>query len=84
MGPSYLCLYWEEGILVHAVYVYLAVLLHYSLILNDSYARPELKSTDLTECQKRRTINENRQQLNTAKRQKSSHGSVVKLNLHMA
>lgn len=62
--------------------MYLAELLLYSLLLNDSYAGPELKSTDLTECQKRHAINENRQQLNTAKRQKGSYGRVVKLNLH--
>ena len=60
-GPNCLCPYWEEGVLAYTVYVYLAELLHYSPLLNDSYAGPELKSTDLTECRKRHAINENRQ-----------------------
>lgn len=60
-GPNCLSLYWEENIVAHTVYVYLAELLHYSLLLNDSYAGPELKSTHLTECRKRHTKNENRQ-----------------------
>lgn len=87
MGPKCWCLYQEKGILVPSVNVYLAELLLCNLVLKDSYAGPEMTSTHPTECQnqtcnKRNRLKTAKRQLDTAKRQEGSGGSVVKLKLY--